>query len=95
MDATNLSERHREYLYNIAEHTGVKLILVRVEAPAELVRKRLRNRLENMDSKSNADWTVYQRMKLEQENIHRRHYAVDTSRDITPAVDKIVKELAS
>lgn len=92
LDATNLSERHREYLYSIAEHLGVKLILVRVEAPAELVQQRLQSRWEDAESKSEADWTVYQRMKTSLEHIPRRHYAVDTSRDITPVLEKIVKE---
>jgi predicted kinase len=93
LDATNLSERHREYLYSIAEHLGVKLILVRVEAPPELVAGRLHQRQEIRESKSDADWMVYQRMKSSVEEIQRRHYAVDTSRDITPVLDKIVKEV--
>jgi len=93
LDATNLSERHREYLYSIAEHLGVKLILVRVEAPPELVAGRLHQRQETQESKSDADWTVYQRMRSSVEEIRRRHYVVDTSRDIAPVLDKIVKEV--
>ena len=93
LDATNLSERHREYLYSIADRLGVKLVLVRVEAPPEVVRRRLESRLEDSESKSDADWTIYQRMKSSVDRIHRRHYAVDTSRDITPVLDKIVKEV--
>jgi hypothetical protein len=93
LDATNLSERHREYLYSIAEHLGIKLILVRVEAPPELVAGRLHQRQEIRESKSDADWTVYQRMRSSLEEIQRRHYVVDTSRDITPVLDKIVKEV--
>jgi hypothetical protein len=93
LDATNLSERHREYLYSIAEHLGVKLVLVRVEAPPELVAGRLHQRQEIRESKSDADWVVYQRMRSSVEEIQRRHYAVDTSRDITPVLDKIVKEV--
>ena len=93
LDATNLSERHREYLYSIAEHLGVKLILVRVEAPPELVAGRLHQRQETQESKSDADWTVYQRMRSSVEEIRLRHYVVDTSRDIAPVLDKIVKEV--
>ena len=93
LDATNLSERYREYLYSIAERLDVKLILVRVEAPPQVVYERLKSRLENSGAKSDAEWSVYQRMKLSVQKIRRNHYAVDTSRDITPVLDKIVREV--
>jgi predicted kinase len=93
LDATNLSERHREYLYNIADRLNTKLVLVRVNAPPEVVQARLNRRIEDSGSKSDADWTVYQRMKNTVEEISRKHYVVDTSRDITPVLDKIVKEV--
>jgi predicted kinase len=93
LDATNLSERHREYLYNIADRLDIKLVLVRVNAPPEVVQARLIKRVEESGGKSDADLTVYQRMKNTVEEISRKHYAVDTSRDITPVLDKIVKEV--
>lgn len=93
LDATNLSEHHREYLYSIADHLDVKLVLVRVEAPPQVVRGRLESRLENSGGKSDADWAIYQRMKPLAQKIRRKHYAVDTSRDITSVLDKIVKEV--
>ena len=90
-DATNLSERHREHLYSIADRLGVKLVLVRVQAPPQLVYERLKARGESSEGKSDADWEVYQKMKPQVEKIYRNHYAVDTSRDITPVIDKIVR----
>ena len=94
LDATNLSERYRERLYSIADRLDVKLILVRVEAPAKEVRERLKARQGGRSpGKSDADWEVYQRMKLAVQKIGRNHYAVDTSRDITPVLDKIVREV--
>jgi len=93
LDATNLSERHREFLYSIADHLDVRLILVRVEAPPEVVRGRLESRLGNGESVSDADWAVYRRMKSSAQKISRRHYVVDTSRDITPVLDKVVREV--
>lgn len=92
LDATNLNERHRERLYSIAEHTDAKLILVRVEAPPEVVLGRLEKRVGE-ESQSDADWAVYQKMRPMVEKMRRRHYVVDTSRDISPAIDKIVKEI--
>lgn len=92
-DATNLSEHNREYLYSIAERLDVKLILVRVEAPPEVVYQRLKARGEDSQGKSGADWTVYRRMKPSVDKIRRNHYAVDTSRDIIPVLDKIVRQV--
>ena len=95
LDATNLSERYRERLYSIADHLDVKLILVRVEAPARVVRERLKARQDNFSpgNTSDADWEVYQRMKPTVQTIRRNHYVVDTSRDITPVLDKIAREV--
>jgi hypothetical protein len=94
LDATNLSERYRERLYNIADRLDVRLILVRVEAPPEVVYERLKTRRggANPGDSSDADWAVYQRMKPSVQKISRNHYAVDTSKDITPVLDKVVRE---
>lgn len=91
LDATNLSERYREHLYSIADHLDVRLVLVRVEAPPDVVRERLKARREDPRSKSDADWGVYQKMRSSVQKIRRNHYVVDTSRDITPVLDKIVR----
>lgn len=93
LDATNLSERYREYFYSIAGRLEVKLILVRVEAPPSVVKERLRARHKNLEEKSDADWEVYRKMKHSVEKISRKHYAVDTSRDIAPVLDKIMREV--
>jgi predicted kinase len=95
LDATNLSERYRERLYNIADRLNAKLVLVRVEAPPEVVYQRLKHRSEENDSRSSsdADWAVFQKMKPAVQKIRRNHFAVDTSRDITPVLGKIVREV--
>ena len=95
LDATNLSERFRERLYNIADRSHARLILVRVEAPAEVVRTRLQSRAEGAspEDHSEADWSVFQKMKPSVQKIGRNHFAVDTSRDISPVLDKIVREV--
>ena len=93
-DATNLLEQHRERLYRICGRIGVKIIIVWVEAPKEVILKRLRGRamgVDPMDS-SEADWSVYERMKTRVERIRRNYFAVDTSRDIRPVILKIVRE---
>jgi len=90
LDATNLSEHNREYLYNIAGRTHTKLVIVQVEAPLETVRERLSTQASR--SASDADWSVYEKMKSEVEKIRRHHIVVDTSQDIEPAIEKIVRE---
>lgn len=92
-DATNLLEHHREYLYRAAERAGAKLILVLVEACPEVVRQRLigRETTPVPDCDSEAGWEVYNKMRPRREKISRNHLVVDTSQDITAAVDKIVR----
>jgi len=101
LDATNLSERFREQLYTIADQLDVRLILVRVEAPPELVYRRLESRANdsannsanNSEDNSDADWAVYRQMQPTVDKIRRNHYVVDTSRDINSVLDKIVSEV--
>lgn len=95
LDATNLVERHRERLYHIADRLGAKLIIVWVEAPPEVVRQRLAERVNgrNRGDHSDADWTVYEKMRPTVQEIRRNHLVVDTSYDIAPAIDKVVREL--
>jgi len=94
-DATNLLERHREYLYHAADEAGARVILVHVEAPPNVVRQRLLRREKGLAPQDNsqANWQVYQRMRPRREKFARSHFVVDTSRDITAAVDKIVRTI--
>jgi predicted kinase len=93
LDATNLEEHNRERLYHIADQSGAKLIIVRMEAPPEVVRQRLERRVmrEDQSDHSNADWNVYSKMKSAVEKIGRNHFAVDSSKEIAPVIDKIVR----
>jgi predicted kinase len=91
-DATNLVEYHRERLYNISEKNGVKLILVYVKAPSEVVYQRLQKRKSDiLDGKSDADWEIYKKMQPIAGKISRDHFVVDTSRDINAVIDKILR----
>ena len=94
LDATNLSESNREYLYHIAEQLDVKLILVWVEAPPEVVRQRLEERSKegHREDMSQADWSVYLKLRDSAQPMRRHHFVVDTSRDISPVLSKIVRE---
>lgn len=94
-DATNLIEYHREQLYHISDVAKAKLIFVRVKAPPEVVRQRLDQRMSGNDRNDNseADWDVYRKMVRTAQPIRRNYYTVDTSRDIQPVIDKIIREI--
>ena len=91
LDATNLVERHREPLYEIAEIAGARLVLVEVTAPPEVVVSRLASR----SGVSDADVAVYQRMRRSAEEIGREHFVVDTSQPTRPLLDAISREMGS
>lgn len=90
-DATNLVEFQRELLYNLAEHSGAHLLIVRTVAPEPIIRERLEQRKAKGDSISDADWRVYRRMSQREQKIRRTHLCIDTSQDIEEAVRKIVR----
>jgi hypothetical protein len=60
-----------------------------------VVSQRLRKREEGnaLEDSSTADLSVYRRMASSMEPIRRNHFTVDTSRDITPVIDKIAREM--
>ena len=91
LDATNLAERHRRVLYDIAGRTGARLVLVRVIAPPEVVKSRLEDRAAG--EVSDADWEVYRKLEPTAEKIRRPHFTVDASLDITPVLDEIASEV--
>lgn len=82
-------------MYCIINRLRLKLIILRVEAPPELVRERLQARMavNTPEDSSDADFNVYLRMKTRKQEIRRQHFVVDTSRDIAPVIEKIVREL--
>jgi len=95
LDATNLREVHRRQLYTIADRHGAKLVLVSLRAPAAVVEERLAARARRSDPAdlSDAGPDVYQRMRSLDEPIGRPHIVVDTSADIEPAVEAVLREL--
>ena len=92
MDATNLQERHRERVYDIAEQCDASLFIVRVDAPPRVVRERLEQRLAMAGPQGPyaADWEVYRRMRYTKERIGRDHFYVDTSKGTEEAVVSVV-----
>ena len=94
-DATNLTVSNRQKVYAIAEKNNAKLLIVWIDAPAEVVRARLQARTDGLfpDDLSEADWTVYEKMKETAEPVKRNHFIVDTTIDITPVIDEVVRNV--
>lgn len=92
-DATNLIERNREILYHIADQVGAKLIIIRTVASEEAIRQRIAKRKAGADpqNRSDAGWTVHQKMKAVQERIGRNYFVIDTTQEIDSAVEKILR----
>jgi fatty acid kinase fatty acid binding subunit len=94
-DATNLKEAHRRPLYDIADRTGARLLIVEVRAGDDVINERLERRMraENPEDRSEATIDVYESMRREAEPIKRQHLVVDASAEIGPAVDEILRHL--
>jgi len=92
-DATNLVEFQREMIYSLARRSGARLLIVRVVAPEEVIRKRLARRQERAESASDADWHVYRRMARREQKIQQPHVCIDTSQDTEDAVRKVIRVL--
>jgi DegV family protein with EDD domain len=95
-DATNLKEAHRRPLYEIAERTDARLLIVDVRAGDDVISSRLEARLrsENPADRSDATSDVYESMRRDAEPIARPHIVVDASSDIGPAVEEVLRHLS-
>ncbi|HZA23652.1 MAG TPA: ATP-binding protein [Dehalococcoidia bacterium] len=95
-DATNLTEHFRQPLYEMAERTRAILLVVWFTASREVVRRRLDDRANGRseDNYSDADWLVYCRLRPGEEIITRPHLVVDSSEDICPALEEVVRRIS-
>jgi uncharacterized protein len=90
LDATNLREEHRADLKSIADRSRSRFFLVELRAPEGLVIQRLKGRELRQDQ---AGVEVYTKLRDEVQPIRLEHRSVDTSWDITTAVDELAGEL--
>jgi predicted kinase len=80
-DATNLEERVRRRVYDIAEMHDARLLIVWVTCPPSIVQQRLLRRQQAPDEEeqSDADWLVYLAMRRRAEPIRRPHLVINTA----------------
>lgn len=93
VDATNLVEAERAVMYGIAEESGARTIIVRLTAPAAVVRKRLA--AGGARGASEAGVAEFERMRRRREPIRRRHYVVDATGSTRAGVEAIAREIAA
>ena len=94
-DATNLTEKFRRPLYQIARRASCPLVLVRFTAPREMVRRRLAERVAGVhpEDYSDAGWQIYCRMAPHEEAVQRQHFNVDTSQETATVLKEVVRLL--
>ena len=92
-DATNLTERFRLPLREISQRQDAQLVMVHITAPRDTVRKRLQERELGLHTGefSDAGWPVYSRMAPHEQPIEGEHLSADTSKDISPIIENVVK----
>ena len=96
-DATNLTEDFRQPIYHSADKHEARLVMVGFTAPQSVVRERLADRVLGRDpmSYSDATWRIHSRMRPFEEPIRRAHLLVDSSKDITDSLDRVVAQITS
>jgi predicted kinase len=91
LDATNLREEHRRSLYEIAERTNARLLVVAVETPAEVALARTSGR--GAGDVSDAGPAVFEKMRADAEPIEHDHLVVDGTGDAALEAERIVEAL--
>jgi predicted kinase len=94
-DATNLEERVRRRVYDIADVCDARLLIIWVTCPPAIVQQRLLRRREmpDDDDLSDADWFVYLEMRRKAEPIRRPHIIVNTATDYDTLWQRLLERI--
>jgi predicted kinase len=94
-DATNLEERTRRRVYDIAERCNARLTIIWVTCPPGVVQERMLRRRDKLDEDdlSDADWLVYLQLRRKAEVIRRPHLIVNTATDTETLVQRLLERL--
>ena len=96
-DATNLEERVRRRVYEIAEQSNARLAVLWVTCPPHVVQERMLRRQQHLDDDdlSDADWLVYLAMRRKIDPIRRPHIVVNTATDFESLFRRLFERLSS
>jgi predicted kinase len=91
-DATNLEERNRRKVYDIADQCGARLLILWAACPPGIVQERLLRRREapDEDDLSDADWFVYLDLRRRAEPIRRPHVVLNTATDFDTLFQRVL-----
>ncbi|GAC1321880.1 MAG: hypothetical protein NVSMB2_18970 [Chloroflexota bacterium] len=95
-DATNLEERQRRKVYDIADAAGARLLILWIASPASTIQERLLRRhaaREEFDL-SDADWSVYLELRRRAEPIRRPHTVINTSTSFETLYERLVERIS-
>ena len=94
-DATNLEERVRRRVYDIAKECDARLTIIAVGSPPSVVQERMLRRQQRLDEQdvSEADWFVYLDLRRRAEPIRRPHLLINTAVDFTTLYERLVSRL--
>jgi predicted kinase len=95
-DATNLEERTRRRIYELAEASGARLEIIWITCPPAIVQQRMLRRREarDEDDLSDADWPVYLDMRRRAEPIRRPHMVINTAAGTESLLERLVARLS-
>jgi predicted kinase len=95
-DGTNLREKRRRTLYQLAERAKAPALIIVAYASEATIRARLQHRMAGGDpeDQSDADWTIYLRMRRDTEPIPRPHIVVNTEAGPGPVVRLLERRLS-
>jgi len=91
-DATNLEERRRRRVYEIADDCQADLVIVWTTCAPRVVQERLLRRRERLDEDdaSDADWSIYLDMVRRADPIRRPHTVINTATDFGTVVRRLL-----
>ena len=91
-DATNLVERNRATLYEIAGRCQSRMVIVHTVAPELVIEERMLRRSQRLDAddRSDAGMAVYLKLRETEQPIGQPHLVVDTSQDGEESLRRIL-----
>jgi predicted kinase len=91
-DATNLEERVRRRVYDIADACNARVMIIWATCPAAVVQERLlrRHSAPDEDEASDATWAVYLQMRRSAEWIRRPHVVINTAADHEAVLQRLL-----